>query len=1391
MSASTSQIVDWTFFAELLPKCPQQCNSQQTNISDSKVRKIIDLESSLPPPPRKRRMMEGNSVTVEVDTRENIPIDNSQLTILSKNKSDWILVKKWYESIGTVSIDRVCHHISDNRITIKYQEGSILVMLQDLILAVRPDDPGDLSWSELTNLYAHLKPTASIEPPPGIQPPLLIPQLLPFQKRSVAWCLMRECGVVNELGQVEYKQPSFSEKLPLSWEQICSPTGLKLLINRPCGLICKEILSLVEKEPEPRGGILAEEMGLGKTVEMLALILLNRRKFISTSQNDTESLEEQLSAAHINDSNNSDSDMDTGNESNHLIKSGATLIITPPSILHQWASEIEVHAPTLNVFIYIENSHEIVTPRQLAMYDIVLTTYHTISKEVNFTSHYDRPRRYERQYTPRRSPFIAIDWWRVCLDEAQMIEGSNVSQAATMALMIPRVMSWAISGTPIRRSIEDLQSLLRFLNQEPLASNKRLWRLLTTYNFRSTFVSCYQKIMHRYAKRDVAQELALPPQRRMTYGIHFSEIERANYSEKWEECLADCNVDDAYGNNAEVERLQSWFMRLRQICCHPQIGTKNKESLGKTNLRTVDEVLDVMIQQNITQMYIKERAQFVVMAKRAVLRARINKDISEMDLFKRLIDEAAYNANVWKIKYDELQARKSRGTQRQGTENDKGKEVRRESPDDDDEDRLAIEITGKVKGGADDALGTALARQREWLEQHHRILFFAAGLYHDLEMEEEETEYYKLAEDVRQSILAFLEQRFNRRLTIIKDSLVDVTLNAGYVIPASEFEGGIVMWRHLEQLDFVRKLLNQQLDILSQWRGDLVKRLTQPLMQDGEEGEQYQYSIDLQHTLESYLHFYGRMVLFRKDLVSGTHEAVAQHVTNLENQRQREAMAKRRENRVRKFKRKSNGEEEQKEEELDVRLEREMNQLITPDLVSTIRSIRAGIRSIASDNSKPAEERKMAEAEDLRLKNEQTRQMKLALDLEKEIIDFRSLTATRTAYYRQLQAISDTVQDIESIDPENDILDCIEEENKIQLDVVRLVSKRRYLDHLASTNQKEIQSDEDQLCLICRSQYDLGLMTECGHVFCEHCLLEWTKRHSKCPSCNSLISRKKLSRVTMSNLNKEHENIPLIPDETVGESSTLSITAQDKGHQISNLLLVPETIRRIAITDGFGSKIDSIVRHIVYLVREDPNTKCLVFSQWSNLLQLLGDSLINNGIGFVRLDGSSTKTAVKQFREQQDKHVFMLHAKSQSAGLTLLSATHIFICEPLLNPVLQAQAVSRVHRIGQTKETFVHYYLVNNTVEIPCFDLFEQKQAAVSGASSNDPYDVDSHHPKEASASTNNPRPMDIDVELESDTAITASEISKAQNRNGELVKIEDLKHCFRVQRNMNLQIEA
>lgn len=66
-----------------------------------------------------------------------------------------------------------------------------------------------------------------------------------------------------------------------------------------------------------------------------------------------------------------------------------------------------------------------------------------------------------------------IFWWRICLDEAQMVE-SNAAAATEMALRLYAKHRWCITGTPIQRKLDDLYGLLRFLKSSPF-NNSRWW----------------------------------------------------------------------------------------------------------------------------------------------------------------------------------------------------------------------------------------------------------------------------------------------------------------------------------------------------------------------------------------------------------------------------------------------------------------------------------------------------------------------------------------------------------------------------------------------------------------------------------------------------------------------------------------------------------------------------------------------------------------------------------------------------------------------------------------------------------------------------------------------------------------------------------------------------
>ena len=151
-------------------------------------------------------------------------------------------------------------------------------------------------------------------------------QLYPFQKRALRWLLQREGVHIAGGNVVRCTSTNPERSLPHGFIHTEDADGTNCFISHCLGIVTKNRSLLEDTTSQLRGGILAEEMGLGKTVEMIALISLHKRGPASIA------------------------DWPTSNES--TVASSATLIITPPAILEQWKNEIGAIAPHLKVLIY-------------------------------------------------------------------------------------------------------------------------------------------------------------------------------------------------------------------------------------------------------------------------------------------------------------------------------------------------------------------------------------------------------------------------------------------------------------------------------------------------------------------------------------------------------------------------------------------------------------------------------------------------------------------------------------------------------------------------------------------------------------------------------------------------------------------------------------------------------------------------------------------------------------------------------------------------------------------------------------------------------------------------------------------------------------------------------
>ena len=122
--------------------------------------------------------------------------------------------------------------------------------------------------------------------------------------------------------------------------------------------------------------------------------------------------------------------------------------------------------------------------------------------------------------------------------------------------------------------------------------------------------------------------------------------------------------------------------------------------------------------------------------------------------------------------------------------------------------------------------------------------------------------------------------------------------------------------------------------------------------------------------------------------------------------------------------------------------------------------------------------------------------------------------------------------------------------------------------------------------------------------------------------------------------------------------------------------------------------------------------KALVFSQFTSFLALVRARLDAEGIAYEYLDGQTRDraTPVERFQNDPDCPVFLISLKAGGLGLNLTAAEYVFLLDPWWNPAVEAQAIDRAHRIGQTRHVFAYRLIARDTVEEKVPELQQSKR---------------------------------------------------------------------------------
>lgn len=230
-------------------------------------------------------------------------------------------------------------------------------------------------------------------------------------------------------------------------------------------------------------------------------------------------------------------------------------------------------------------------------------------------------------------------------------------------------------------------------------------------------------------------------------------------------------------------------------------------------------------------------------------------------------------------------------------------------------------------------------------------------------------------------------------------------------------------------------------------------------------------------------------------------------------------------------------------------------------------------------------------------------------------------------------------------------------------------------------------------------------VTGCWHSACKKCLLDYIEHQSskgelpRCFNCREPITARDVFEV----IRHDDEDSP---DEDANaltkafdvddEDDDLYSSTQTKKTKAQKI-----TLRRVNTLSS--AKIRTLLTQLKRLRKSDPLLKTVIFSQFTSFLDLLGPALTSAGINWLRFDGSmSQKERARVLREFADRPKFtvlFLSLRAGGVGLNLTCAKRVFMMDPWWSFAVEAQAIDRVHRMGQTEEVHVTRFVVEGSIE--------------------------------------------------------------------------------------------
>ncbi|MBD2301510.1 DEAD/DEAH box helicase [Nostoc sp. FACHB-190] len=293
------------------------------------------------------------------------------------------------------------------------------------------------------------------------------------------------------------------------------------------------------------GACLADDMGLGKTIELIAFILYLKEQDV---------LEKPI------------------------------LLVCPTSVLGNWEREVRKFAPSLKVMQY----HGDKRPKGKAFveavnkHNLVITSYSLIHRDVRLLQ--------------------TVSWQIIVLDEAQNVKNPDAKQSQAIR-QIEATFRIALTGTPVENRLQELWSILDFLNPGYLGNKqffqRRFAMPIEKYGDAASLTqlrSLVQPFILRRLKTDKEIIQDLPDKQEMTIFCGLTTEQAALYQQAVDTSLVEIESAEGLQRRGMILAL---LTKLKQICNHPSQYLK-ESTLGEHNsgkLQRLEEMLDVAISE--------------------------------------------------------------------------------------------------------------------------------------------------------------------------------------------------------------------------------------------------------------------------------------------------------------------------------------------------------------------------------------------------------------------------------------------------------------------------------------------------------------------------------------------------------------------------------------------------------------------------------------------------------------------------------------------------------------------------------------------------------------------------------------------------------------------------